>query len=101
MSQYSKFIRPGYYRVDATANPQTDIYVSAYKGNGKTVIVAINQSDSQVVQPFTIQNGTVTSVTPYRTSASDNLITLPAITLTGGVFSSPLPPQSVTTFVSN
>jgi glucuronoarabinoxylan endo-1,4-beta-xylanase len=101
MGQYSKFIRPGYYRVDATATPQTDIFVSAYKGNGKTVIVAINQRDTPINQTFTIQNGTVTSVTPYRTSASENIKTLAPITLTSGEFSAPLPAQSITTFVSN
>ena len=42
MSQFTKFIRPGYVRVGATANPSPGVTVSAYKSE-KLVIVAINQ----------------------------------------------------------
>lgn len=42
MAQFSKFIRRGYKRVDATENPNNGVYVSAYTGDGKAVIVAVN-----------------------------------------------------------
>jgi glucuronoarabinoxylan endo-1,4-beta-xylanase len=38
IGQFAKYVRPGYFRIDATSNPQNDIYVSAYKGNGKVII---------------------------------------------------------------
>jgi len=43
LGQFAKFVRNGYYRVDATANPSANIYVKGFKGGGKAVIVAINK----------------------------------------------------------
>jgi len=100
MAQFAKYIRPGYYRIDATQNPQTNIYVSAYTGSGKTVIVAINTGTTAVNQTFTLQNGTIASLSAVRTSATESLVTLPAITITGSEFSASLPAESITTFVS-
>ena len=99
LGQFSKFIRPGYTRSNATANPNNGIYVSAYQGNGHFVIVAINQGVTDVSQPFAIQNQTITSMTPYRTSATENLAELPAVVVTSNSFTYTLPAQSITTFV--
>jgi glucuronoarabinoxylan endo-1,4-beta-xylanase len=99
MAQYSKFVRPGYIRVDATKNPNTNVYISAYKGDGKVVIVAINKGTSAVSQNFALQNGTVTKVTPWISDASRNVAALSAITPSGNSFTAQLPAQSVTTFV--
>jgi len=103
MSNYSKFIRPNFVRVDATANPKTNIYVSAFNGNGKTVIVAINTGTSNVNQQFAIKGTTVTSITPYVTSESEDLVTKAPIDLNPDIdaFKFTLPPKSITTFVSN
>ncbi|HYM01132.1 MAG TPA: glucuronoxylanase XynC [Blastocatellia bacterium] len=76
MAQYSKFIRPGYVRSNATYNPSTNVYVSGYKGNGHFVIVALNLGSSAVSQPFKIQNATVSTFTPFQTSPSGNLVQL-------------------------
>jgi len=46
-----------FVRVDATKNPDANIYTSAYKGDNKVVIVAINRSTSNVSQNFVLQNG--------------------------------------------
>ncbi|MEJ2113397.1 MAG: hypothetical protein P8X62_06820, partial [Flavobacteriaceae bacterium] len=54
MSNFSKFIRPGYNRIDADESPQTGISVSAYAGDGKVVIVAINESSVTKEQQFVI-----------------------------------------------
>ncbi len=100
MAQFSKFVRPGYVRVDATESPASNVHVSAYAG-GTVVIVAINNSPSAVDQTFSVQNGPVTYVTPWTTSSSENLAQQPAIALTGGTFTAMLPAQSVTTFVGD
>ncbi|MGA3284091.1 MAG: glucuronoxylanase XynC [Verrucomicrobiota bacterium] len=101
MGQFAKWaIRPGNVRVDSTYNPSSNVYVTAYKGS-KVVIVAVNTGGSAVNQTFNIQNGTVTSMTPYRTSSSQNIATLSSINLSGGSFTTSLPAQSVTTFVQN
>jgi len=99
MAQYSKFIRRGYKRVDATLNPETNVYVSAYKGNGKAVIVATNDTDTQYTKLFKVNNGTIKSVDRYRTSGSENLAKTANLSLTGNGFYASLPARSVSTFV--
>jgi len=101
LGQFAKFIRPGYYRVDATATPATNVYVSAYTGNSKAVIVAVNTGNSAVSQKFNLQNGSVTSVTPYTTDNTKNMVTGSAISVSTNSFTAQLPPQSITTFVGS
>lgn len=98
MAQYSRFVRPGYARVDA-AYSTPSVYVSAYEGNGHFVIVAINMNTSAVSQPFTIQNQSLTSLVPYQTTASATIAQQSAISVTSNQFTYVLPAQSITTFV--
>ncbi|MDT8718481.1 glucuronoxylanase XynC [Clostridium sp. 19966] len=102
LGQFSKFIGNGYYRVDAASNPQTNVYMSAYTGSNKVVIVAINQGNTNVNQNFNIQNGNVSSVSSWVTSASLNMAKSSSdIMVSNGSFTASLPAQSVTTFVGN
>jgi hypothetical protein len=100
--QCSKFIRPGYYRIDATHNPQSGVTVSAYKnpiGAGNFAIVATNYNSSNATVSFTLDNFTADSVTPWLTSSTSNLTAQASITVSGSSFNATLPAQSVTTFV--
>ena len=99
MAQYSKFIRPGYVRCDATYSPASNVFVSAYMGSGHFVIVALNLGSSSVDQPFTIQNATLSTLSPYQTSPGENLTQLGAVDVSNGSFTYSLPGQSITTFV--
>ncbi len=100
MAHYSKFVRPGDVRVDATKNPANGVYVSAYKGeNNKIVIVAINKNTSGVNQRFTVQNGTASAVSSWITDSTRNLTAGSALQISGNGFTANLPAQSVTTFV--
>jgi glucuronoarabinoxylan endo-1,4-beta-xylanase len=101
VGQFAKFVRPGYYRVTATSNPQANVYVSAYKGNGKVAIVAINNGTSAVSQNFVLQNGTTSLMSRYVTSSSQNIATSASLTVSGGSFTANLPAQSVTTLVGD
>ncbi|WP_340640687.1 glucuronoxylanase [Bacillus atrophaeus] len=101
MAHFSKFVRPGYVRVDATKNPNANVYVSAYKGNNKVVIVAINKSNTGVNQNFVLQNGSASQVSRWITSGSSNLQPGMNLNVTGNHFWAHLPAQSVTTFVAN
>ena len=102
MAQFSKFVRPGFYRVTATANPAIGVYVSVYKRD-RLVIVAINQGSADATQAFSIANlsATLNAVTPWMTSAAVNLAAQPAIAVTNGSFTATLPASSVTTFVGD
>ncbi len=100
MSQYARFVRPGFYRVSANAIPQARVFVSAFKNGSRTVIVAINDAAS-VNQTFVIWNGSATNFTPYVTSISKNCLQESDITVSNGSFTATLDSSSVTTFVSN
>ncbi|MFF4523063.1 glycoside hydrolase family 30 beta sandwich domain-containing protein [Streptomyces bluensis] len=101
MAHFSKFVRPGHVRIDATSNPQSNIYTSAYRGGGsQVVIVAINKGASPVSQPFTVRNNTSSGVSSWLTDASRNLAPQGRINMTNGSFTGQLPARSVTTFVT-
>ena len=103
MSQYARFVRPGFFRVDATANPQPYVYVTAYKDSTKIVIVAINNSSSTLEQSFTLQKQSGINAdlfTPYVTSETKNCIKEGNIALNDNNFTVVLDASSITTFVS-
>ena len=99
MAQFSRFVRPGYFRYNATATPVTGVYLSAYSGNGHEVIVVINSTNSAATLPILIANQTVTSMTPYQTTSSSSVSQLSPVTVTDNQFSASLPAMSITTYV--
>ncbi|HEV2234260.1 MAG TPA: hypothetical protein VGV68_12765 [Terriglobia bacterium] len=99
MAQFSRFVRPGYLRYNATPTPTDGVYLSAYGGDGHQVIVVINSTSSLVSLPIQIQNQVVTSMTPYQTTSGASVLQLSAITVTDNEFTATLPAQSVTTYV--
>jgi glucuronoarabinoxylan endo-1,4-beta-xylanase len=103
LGNFSKFVRPGYTRVDVTGNSSTDLLLSAYKGSGSTVVVvAINKGTGTATVPITISGGTApATLTPWVTSATDNLVAQPVVTVSGGTFTATLASKTVTTFVGN
>ena len=102
MAQYSKFVRPGAVRVDATESPVTGVYISAYKNlDGSVVIVAINNGSESYAQFFNVEGVTVNNVKRYRSSASENLAVTENMALTGNGFWAQLNVQTVSTFVIN
>jgi glucuronoarabinoxylan endo-1,4-beta-xylanase len=101
LGNYSKFIRPGYKRVDISGTAPSGVLLSAYAGSdGTVVIVAINKNTSAVSVPISIAGGTApASLTPNVTSSSDNLKAGTAVTVSGGSFTAMLGATTVTTFV--
>lgn len=100
MAHFSKFIRPGYVRVDATKNPDENIYISAYKGDNKVVIVAINRGTSELAENFVLKNGTASKVSSWITDENRNMENQSDIEASGNLFTAKLPAQSVTTFIA-
>ena len=100
MAQFSKWVRPGDVRIDATEQPDSNILVSAYKhSDTQATIVAINKGNNNVTQQFNLSGRTITDVTSYRTSGSENIKKTTGIASSGSGFSSQLPANSVSTFV--
>ncbi len=101
MSQFARFIRLGFVRVNSTSNPQDLVSTSAYKNGSKVVIVAINQNSNSIDQQFIIADGTVNTFTPYTTSENKNCSQENNIIVSGSSFTATLEPMSITTFVSD
>jgi glucuronoarabinoxylan endo-1,4-beta-xylanase len=101
MSQFSKFIRPGYHIIQSTSS-RGSVSITAAKGDlSKIVIVAINSDTQPIVQTFNLQNSSVNSFTPYTTTNVKNCELGNNISVQNGSFTVTLEQSSVTTFVSN
>jgi glucuronoarabinoxylan endo-1,4-beta-xylanase len=100
VGQYSRFVRPGWIRVDAVASPASNVYMSAFKDptGSQVAVVAINTGTSIVPLALTIDAGRFGALTTYRTSASENLSNVGAL-VGGTTVTVSLAPSSVTTFV--
>ncbi|MEU0206382.1 glycoside hydrolase family 30 beta sandwich domain-containing protein [Streptomyces canus] len=99
MAHFARFVRPGYTRVEATAKPATDVYVSAYRGGGSTVVVAVNKGAAAVSQQFTLTNSAGPSVSSWLTDASRNVASQGTTAVSNGSFTVTLPARSMMTFV--
>jgi glucuronoarabinoxylan endo-1,4-beta-xylanase len=99
MGQYSKYIRPGAVRVDATRNVQTDVYTAAFKKNDSVVIVSVNRASSSKTVSFSIAGLKSTSGAKITTSGSKSLADDGTVTVSSGNFSTTLDAQSISTFV--
>lgn len=99
MAQYSKYVRPGAKRIEATEQPDENVYVSAYKNiDGTIAIVAINNGDTGYAQEFSTGEN-IKNINRYRTSANENLALTEGLENSNGSFYAQLPAQSVSTFV--
>jgi uncharacterized protein (TIGR03437 family) len=99
LGNFSRFVRPGAVRVAADYNPATGIYVAAFQSGADFVVVAINSNTQDTAQSFTANGFAGSAMTPYRTSASENLAKLDDISVSSGQFTATLVAKSVTTFV--
>ncbi len=101
MAHFARFVRPGYVRIEATANPASNVYVSAYQGSdSRVVIVALNKGTSAVSQQFSLANSTATSVSSWLTDASRNVAPQGTTSMSNGSLTITLPPRSMMTFVT-
>ena len=98
MAQFSKFVRPGYVRVDATKQPVTNVFVSAYKKGSDVSIVVVNKNTTSKTLTISVPGTTVTSWDQYTTTASKNIAKGTAINASTSLQVT-LEPSSVTTFV--
>jgi glucuronoarabinoxylan endo-1,4-beta-xylanase len=99
--QYSRFVRPNFYRIDATSS-QSSALISAYKDSASTAfaIVVVNTNvATDVIQTFNLTNFTGASVTPWITSASLSLAPQTPVNVTNSSFTYDVPAMSVVTFV--
>ena len=99
MGNYSKFVRPNFYRIAATNT--TTALVSAYKDTNSAnyVIVAANPTAYPVNQTFVLTNFPVMgTLTQWVTSASLSLSNQGPVSVAGNTFSYLLPAWTVISF---
>ncbi len=103
VGNWSKFVRPGWVRIKATATPHSGLYLTAFmnQSTGAFAIVAINSNTGSVSQSFSLSGLSSSSVTPYVTDANNNLASQTTISSSSGSFAATLNASSVTTFVSS
>ena len=101
VGNFSRFVRPGWFRIEATAKPAEGVLVTAYKDKktGAFAVVAINKTDADQALSLAIDGAKAAAATPYRTSAKENLQQLDEVKFAGGKLPVTLAPKSVTTFV--
>lgn len=100
MAQYSKYVRPGDYRIDVTEQPTSNVFVSAYKHSDTQIeIVAVNGGADDYAQQFSVDNRTITNINRYRTTANENIAETKGLDHDTSTFFAQLPKNSVSTFV--
>jgi glucuronoarabinoxylan endo-1,4-beta-xylanase len=101
VGNYSKFVRPGYRRVTLSGTPPTGVELTAYVSptDGTVVIVAINRGSASVPLPLYLSGKAPCMMTPWVTSASDNLASKTAVSVSGSHLAPTLAAMSVTTLV--
>jgi glucuronoarabinoxylan endo-1,4-beta-xylanase len=102
MGNFSRFVRPGFNRIDVSGPVPSGVSVIAFQNpaDDTIAVVAINANASATALPLFVSGTSWPSqVTPWVTSNSANLVAQGAVSLTGARFSTMLVAQSVTTFV--
>ena len=98
LGNFSKFVRPGFIRIGATATGMID--VSAYKdpATDQVVVVAINRNTSALNVKFNIPGLDAQTMTQYITSASQSLARQRPVAIDSTM---QIPAQSIVTYVSS
>jgi len=102
MAQFSRFVRPGFVRVAASAPPEAPgVEVTAYEnGPGSVVVVVLNSGEAEQTVNLDLFGSCVTGFDRFTTSETKNSTNDGPVTLQNNRVSVTLDPQSVTTFVS-
>ena len=101
VGNYSRFVRPNYFRIDATST-QPSALITAYKdpnASGFAIVVVNTNTATDVNQTFNLVNFTAASVTPWITSSTLSLAQQTAVNVTNSSFTYTVPAMSVVTFV--
>lgn len=99
IAHFSKFVRPGAVRVDATESPTGSVYVSAYKNiDGSLIIVTVNNSSESYAQYYKVEGFTIKSVDRYKTTRGENFAQTKGLELTGNGFYAQIDAKTVSTY---
>jgi glucuronoarabinoxylan endo-1,4-beta-xylanase len=94
---WSKFVRPGWFRIDVTDTSGMEITAFKDAASRKFAVVVVNSGASKSNR-FTLNGFSAATVTPWITDATRPLVQESDVTVSGGVFSYTIPANSVVTF---
>lgn len=72
LSHFSKFIRPGSYKVKSTENPLEKVYLTAYRNENKLIIVVINENYNPTRLIIKINGLNFMKFKAYQTTENEN-----------------------------
>lgn len=99
MGQYSRFVRPGWVRVGGSDDGGLDVTSFKDPASGKFAIVVVNSGGTAITEKFTLKGLSAASVTPYVTSAAEDLARHASIPVAGGTgFTQTIGANSIITF---
>ena len=101
IGNYSRFVRPGYFRIHTNSELMPGVLVSAYKSEpeNKLVVVVINENVIARKLELSLVGINAISAVPCRTSLTEDLVSLPELRITDNILKATLAPGSVTTFL--
>ena len=96
---FTRYIRPGATFVDINSADM----VAAMSADGATLAIVVRNGDTAASKGFTFDLTSLpsigASIEAYRTSANEDLVHLPAVTVQNWSFSATVPAYSVTTYI--
>ncbi|MDA3961331.1 MAG: hypothetical protein PF961_11120 [Planctomycetota bacterium] len=101
IGNFSKFVRPGWYRVAVSNASDEALQVAAFRSDaegGEVAVVVINRSKAEQECALNFTGLELASVTPHRTSETEDLQALDPIAA-GAQLRTSVPAMTVTTFV--
>ncbi|MBN2806827.1 MAG: T9SS type A sorting domain-containing protein [Prolixibacteraceae bacterium] len=103
LSQFSKFIRPGAYRVAGNFKPTSGVSATAFQNDSSVVLVLVNNNKVPVTLYFSLQNLSVQAekMTRFTTSASKKMVNDGSLDLNNGTFTVSIDAMSITTFTTD
>ena len=99
LGQYSRFIRPGWLRIESDTSPKYGVYTSAYR-NPKTkeiAVVLINDRMAANSLSLDLSGAEFSNISAWRTSANEELKDLGKQKASRNTVNINLPPKSITT----
>ena len=101
IGQFSRFIRPGSVLVTSTSSSSSLESTAAKPTTGTVALVLSNTSTQSLTVTVTLSNLSTppSSVTPFRTSSTENQVQLSPISVSSGKFTITIPASSVVTVI--
>ncbi|MGB6199802.1 MAG: glycoside hydrolase family 30 beta sandwich domain-containing protein, partial [Candidatus Acidiferrales bacterium] len=96
---WSKFVRPGWHRVDVTNTGSLLVTAFESADGTQSAVVVVNSASSDSPQVFSVGTEMGTSVVPWITSASQQLVQQPAVAISNASLAYTVPANTVVTFV--